>query len=131
MLPLKINPYETISTPPTDVELAENAAPARFRWTIVPATFSVLLSVLFGLGLVLLLVQSVESFETERTTVTRFVISLGVMAIALLLAIAFNIFAARWWLKNRILIAIAANFAAFPTTYCAASFMESFINPPL
>lgn len=128
------NPYlppeaATGTDPPPTIE--GGGTGRRFRFAVIPATFSFLLAGLLAVGIVPWIIQAIEVRQTERTTPTRFAVATVLMTVALAGGSVANLLAGRKWLRRRFLTALSLNLGSWLVLYVTTRILERVINPPL
>lgn len=92
----------------------------RFRFAIIPATLSFLLSGLLAVGIVPWIIQAKEVATMEHEYPGRYRAVIVIMMVGLVGGAASNFVAGRKWLQRRFFVALCLNLGSWLLLYTAA-----------
>lgn len=116
------NPYSPPATATDDkpARPEHDGVTKRFRFAVIPATLSFLLSGLLAVGIVPWIIQAKEVATMEHEYVGHYQVAIVMMMAGLLGGSAANFVAGRKWLRRRFFVALCLNLGSWLLLYTAA-----------
>ena len=128
---LSDNPYLSPQTEPITESKDVEKRPVLFRFAVIPASISFLLSCFFLVAFINWIVETVVGDDTLVHTSTELSIVNTIMLIAMLTCSVLNFLAGKKWLARRYLLAFAFNLLTFAVLSLAVAICRMvFLSPP-